>query len=97
MRLNLISETALLTGAVLVAFLGMTIVKSQRRTVATWAVRLLVSIPLFLAALWIVLLAIPYPVDPGAPTFSIVGSAVLIAGLAAEELVGTDLRRMLGI
>jgi hypothetical protein len=97
MRLNLISETALLTGAVLVAFLGMTIVKSQRRTVAAWALRLLVSIPLFLAALWIVLLAIPYPVDPGAPTFSIVGSAVLIAGLAAEELVGTDLRRMLGI
>jgi hypothetical protein len=97
MRVDLLRETALLTGAALIAFVGMTLVKSRRRNVAAWTVRLLLSLPLFLAALWVVLLAIPYPLDPGAPTFSIVGSAVLIAGLAAEELVGTDLRRMLGI
>jgi hypothetical protein len=95
MRLDFVHETGLMTGAVLVAFLGMTIVKSGRRSVAGWTGRLLISIPLFLGALWIVLLAIPYPLDPGAPTFSIVGSAVLIAGLAAEELIGADVRRAL--
>jgi hypothetical protein len=97
MRLSFLAETVLLMGAVLVAFLGMTIIKSRRRSLTAWAVRLLLSIPLFLTALWIVFLAIPYPVDPGAPTLSIVGSAVLIAGLAAEELVGADVRRALGI
>ena len=97
MRLAFLPESALLVGAVLIAFVGMTIIKSARRGLAGWSVRLLLSIPLFLAALWIVFLAIPYPVDPGAPTLSIVGSAVLIAGLAAEELVGADVRRALGI
>jgi hypothetical protein len=97
MRLGFLPETALLAGAVLIAFAGMTIIKSRKRSLAGWTARLLLSIPLFLAALWIVLLAIPYPVDPGLPTFSIVGSAVLVAGLAAEELIGADLRRALGI
>jgi hypothetical protein len=97
MRLNFPAETALLIGAASIAFVGMTIIKSSHRSAAAWAVRLLLSIPLFLVSLWIVLLAIPYPADPGTPTFSIVGSAVLIAGLAAEELVGADVRRALGI
>ena len=97
LSLSLLPETLLLAGAVLIAFAGMTIVKSRRRTVVAWTVRLLLSIPLFLVALWIVFLAIPFPIDPGAPTFSIVGSAVLVAGLAAEELIGADVRRALGI
>jgi hypothetical protein len=97
MRLAFLPESALLMGAVLISFVGMTIIKSARRGLTGWTVRLLLSVPLFLAALWIVFLAIPYPIDPGAPTLSIVGSAVLIAGLAAEELIGADVRRALGI
>jgi hypothetical protein len=97
MRLAFLPESSLLMGAVLIAFVGMTIIKSARRGLTGWTVRLLLSVPLFLAALWIVFLAIPYPIDPGAPTLSIVGSAVLIAGLAVEELVGADVRRALGI
>jgi len=80
-----------------IAFVGMTLAKSQHGRIAARIVRWILAISLLLAALWIVVKAIPYPRDPGMPTFSIVGSAVLIAGLAAEELIGADVRRLLGI
>lgn len=96
MRLDFLHETALLIGAVLFAFAGMVIIKSSKRTAGSWAVRFVLSIPLFIVALCIVLFSIPYPLDPGVPTLSIVGSAVLVAGLAAEELVGADVRRKFG-
>ena len=60
-----------------------------------WLVRAFAAAVLFAAALGIVYAATPYPADPGAPVFTIVGSAVLIAGLAAEEFVGADIRRIL--
>jgi hypothetical protein len=94
---ELLIETLRLAIAVAIAFAGMTIVKSQRRTISAWVLRVAVALPLFLASLWIVFFSIPFPRDPGAPTFSIVGSAVLIAGLAVEELIGADLRRALRI
>jgi hypothetical protein len=72
----------------------MVLVKSQRRPALPWLARTLAAVVLFVAALWIVYIAIPYPA-PSTPAFTIVGSAVLIAGLAAEEFVGADIRRVL--
>lgn len=73
----------------------MVLVKSQRRPALPWLARTLAAVALFVAALWIVYIAIPYPTAPSTPAFTIVGSAVLIAGLAAEEFVGADIRRTL--
>ena len=73
----------------------MTIVKSPRRTIASWFLRIAVALPIFLGALWIVLHTLSSLRDDGTATFSIVASAVLIAGLAVEELIGGDLRRLL--
>ncbi|HEY1977922.1 MAG TPA: hypothetical protein VGG89_15320 [Candidatus Baltobacteraceae bacterium] len=73
----------------------MILVKSRRRPVLQWLVRALAAAVLFAAALWMVYSATSYPADPAAPVFAIVGSAVLIAGLAAEEFVGADIRRIL--
>ena len=91
------AEFARLIGAVLVAFAGMVLVKSRRRPPLPWLVRGIAALALFAAALWIVYLAVPYPADPAMPTYTIVGSAVLIAALAAEEFVGADIRRLLRI
>jgi hypothetical protein len=88
---------ARLAGAILIAFAGMTVVKSRRKMPLAWLARWSVGLPLFAAALWIVLATIPHPRDSGMPTFSIVASAVLIAGLAVEELIGSEVRRLLGI
>jgi hypothetical protein len=92
-----LAEFARISGAVLVAFAGMVLVKSRRRPALPWLGRSLLALALFAAALWIVYAAVPFPADPAKPTFTIVGSAVLIAGLAAEEFVGTDIRRLLRI
>ena len=73
----------------------MVLIKSRRRPTPPWLVRASIALALFVAALWVVYFAVPYPSDPGMPTFSIVGSAVLIAGLAVEEFVGADIRRIL--
>jgi hypothetical protein len=75
----------------------MVLVRSTRRPPLLWLGRSFLALSFFAAALWIVYAAIPRVADPGMPTFSIVGSAVLIAGLAAEEFVGADIRRLLRI
>jgi multisubunit Na+/H+ antiporter MnhB subunit len=90
-----IAEFGRLAGAVLLAFAGMLLVRSQLRPLAVWVLRAAVALACFAGALWIVYRALPFPVDPSMPTFSIVGSAVFIAGLAVEELVGADIRRIL--
>lgn len=61
-----------------------------------WLVAGAISLPLFFASLWVVVTTIPYPKDPGVPTFSIVASAVFVSALAIEELIGSDIRRILG-
>jgi amino acid transporter len=91
----IVAEFARFICAALVAFAGMVLVKSQRRPALPWLARTLAAVVLFAAALWIVYVALPYPTDPAMPAFTIVGSAVLIAGLAAEEFVGADIRRIL--
>jgi ABC-type transporter Mla subunit MlaD len=88
---------ARLIAATVVAFAGMAVVKSQRHTVTSWIVRAVVALPLFVVALWLVLLAIPYPRDPGMPTFSIVASAVFVTALGIDELIGSHVRRLFGI
>lgn len=94
----LFDDIARLAVAVLIAFVGMIVVKSRRRrTLVAWILRLAIALPLFAAALLLVFVTIPYPRDSGAPTLTIVASAVLIGGLAAEELIGAEIRRMLGI
>lgn len=83
--------------AILLSFVAITIVKCKGRTAASWLLRLVVAIPLFAMVVWLVFQTIPDPFDPGMPTFSIVTSAVVIAGLAAEELIGSEVRTLLGI
>lgn len=73
----------------------MVLVKSRRHPALPWLARALAAAVLFVAALWIVYMSTPYPTNPAMPAFTIVGSAVLIAGLAAEEFVGADIRRIL--
>lgn len=73
----------------------MILVRSKRHPPFPWFVRAFFAGALFAAALWIVYVCVPYRTDPGVPVFTIVGSAVLIAGLAAEEFVGADIRRLL--
>jgi len=73
----------------------MVLIKSRRQPLLAWLLRAVVALALFAAALWIVFFALPYADDPSMPIFSVVGSAVLIAGLAAEEFVGADIRRVL--
>jgi hypothetical protein len=78
----------------------MAVVKSRPATFRrgwAWIARVVISLPLFVAALWLVVLSIPYPHDPGVPTVSIVASAVFVTGLAIEELIGADVRRFLGM
>lgn len=89
------AEFARFSVAILVAFAGMVLVKSQRRPVLPWLTRTVAAVVLFGVALWIVYVATPYPTHPAMPAFTILGSAVLIAGLAAEEFVGADIRRIL--
>ena len=91
----MLAEFARLGGAILVAFAGMILVKSKRHTPFAWFARAFFAIALFAATLWMVYVSMPYRADPGVPVFTIVGSAVLIAGLAAEEFVGADIRRIL--
>jgi hypothetical protein len=59
-----------------------------------WLIAAIVALPFFAASLWVVVTTIPYPSDPGMPTFSIVASAVFVSALAIEELVGADVRRL---
>jgi hypothetical protein len=79
----------------------MTIVKSRAARPSqrwwAWSVRALLALPFFGATLWLVVASVPYPRDPGMPTLSIVATAVFVCGLAVEELVGADVRRLLGI
>ena len=88
---------AQLVGAILLAFAGMVAVKSHfSDRWHRWIVRAAIALPLFAASLWLVVTTIPFPQDPGVPTFSIVASAVFVSALALEELVGADVRRLLG-
>ena len=93
----LLDVVAQLAGAILFAFLAIAIVKSERRGLASWALRLLVGVPLIGVSLWMVVTSIPYPAVVSASTLAVVASAVIIAGLGAEELIGADVRRILGI
>jgi len=61
-----------------------------------WIAAAAIALPLFFASLWVVVTTIPYPKDPGVPTFSIVASAVFVSALAVEELIGAEVRRFLG-
>jgi len=78
----------------------MTLVKSRGTKPSQrwwgWTVRALLALPLLGGALWLVVVSIPYPHDPGMPTLSIVATAVFISGLAIEELIGADVRRLFG-
>jgi hypothetical protein len=94
-----LDATARLVGAISIAFAGITVVKSRRASIrqwAAWIARLTVALPLFAVALWLVVVTVPYPHDPGLPTLSIVASIVFVTGLAIEELIGADVRRFLG-
>jgi len=81
---------------VLTAFVGMTVLRSRLRTPRAWAFRIGFAAVAFGTALYMVLRTIPFLADP-IPTFSIVASTVLVTGLAAEELLGSDIRRKLGL
>jgi hypothetical protein len=97
---EILDAVARLIGAILIAFAGMAVVKSRRATIRPWwrlITRAVIALPLFAIALWLVVVTIPYPRDPGMPTLSIVASAVFVTGLAIEELIGPDVRRFLGI
>ncbi len=95
----ILDAIARLIGAISIAFAGMTVVKARRslRPWWMWIVRAAIALPLFVVALWLVVVTVPYPSDPGMPTLSIVASAVFVTGLAIEELIGADVRRFLGI
>ncbi len=96
----ILDAVARLIGAISIAFTGMTVIKSQRAPLQRWwwlIARAVIALPLFAIALWLVVVTIPYPRDPGMPTLSIVASAVFVTGLAIEELIGADVRRFLGI
>ena len=87
-----------MTGAIVLALAGMIAIKTRwAGRWHGWPLRLTLALPLFAASLWLVVTAIPYPADPGMPTFSIVASAVFVSALAIEELLGPDVRRFLGI
>lgn len=81
-----------LIAAALLAFAGMTTLR-YRPTRIWRAVSLMATAALWLASIWIVRTAIPYPRDYELPSLSIVASSVFIAALAADELIGGDLRR----
>lgn len=88
---------AQLVGAIVLAFAGMIAIKSRfSDRWQRWILRAVIALPLFAASLWLVVTTIPYPQDPGIPTFSIVASAVFVGALAIEELIGADVRRLLG-
>ena len=93
----MLDQAARLAAAVVVAFVGVLFLKSQRRTLVSWVARIAVGVPALLIVLWLVIVSIPYPRDPGFPTFTIVATAILLAGIAVDELVGADIRRALGI
>ncbi len=61
-----------------------------------WIAAATIALPFFAGSLWVVVTTIPYPKDPGMPTFSIVASAVFVSALGVEELIGADVRRLLG-
>jgi hypothetical protein len=88
---------AQLAGAIVIAFVAIALVRSALRGTIAWLVRLVVAGALLVASLWIVYRAIPNAAALGTETLSIVATLVLLAGLAADELIGADLRRMLGI
>jgi len=86
-----------LAGAITLALGGMIAAKTPFSTGSLrWIAAAAIALPFFAASLWIVVTTIPYPKDPGVPTFSIVASAVFVSALAVEELIGADLRRFLG-
>jgi cytochrome c oxidase assembly factor CtaG len=86
-----------LIGATVVASVAIAFVRSQPRGAVSWIVRLTIAALLFVTSIWMVYRAFPYPAVVGSETFSIVATIVLVAGLAVDELIGADVRRMLGM
>jgi hypothetical protein len=86
-----------LVAATVAAAFTIALLKSSRTNRQLWIARVILAAFLAAGAILIVRYALPYPSDAGMPTFSIVASAAFIAGLAVEELIGTDIRKLLGI
>jgi hypothetical protein len=82
-----------LIAASLLALGGMTLVRARRRTPRWLAVHVVLAVVLWAAALWTVRAAFPYPRNEEVPSLTIVATAVFIAALAADELIGSELRR----
>jgi hypothetical protein len=82
-----------LTAASLLALGGMTLVRTRRRTPRWLVLYVVAAVVLWAVALWTVRSAFPYPRTQEVPSLSIVATAVFIAALAADELIGSDLRR----
>lgn len=59
-------------------------------------VRLAIALPLCAAVFWIVYRAIP-DARLGFETLAIVATFAFVSGLAADELIGADLRRILNV
>jgi hypothetical membrane protein len=80
-----------------VAFATIAVLRSGGRGIAGWAARLAVAVILFAVALWMVYTSFPFPAYAGTETISIVASAVFVAGLAVDELIGSDIRKIFGL
>ncbi len=88
---------ARLAGAIVVAFVAIAILKSRRGGIVAFAARAIVAALLAALGLWMAYAAFPYPALAGAQAISLVATAVFVTGLLAEELIGADVRRMLGL
>jgi len=88
---------ARLAGAIVLAFAAIAVVKSRHRGAPALVARAVAGLALGFAAVWIVFWAFPDPAAVGTETLSIVATVVFVAALAAEELIGNDVRRMLGL
>jgi hypothetical protein len=84
-----------LIAASLLALVGMSLIRSPRRTPRRLTLYVAAAVVLWAAALWIVRSAFPYALNEEVQSLSIVATAVFIAALAADELIGSDLRRFL--
>jgi hypothetical protein len=71
------------------------VLRSKRRGWIPSIVKVGIAIPLFALVALLLFRTISDPYEGS--TFSIVASAVVIAGLATDELIGNDVRALLGM
>ena len=69
--------------------------RSPGWSIGTWLLRGFVAIPLLFGAAWVVARSIPEGVHEARTVFTVVATAVFVAGLAVEELIGNDVRSLL--